>query len=120
MNFFSFLYRRSKYHWLLLLTLIFGIILASAFLASGPVLIDTLLEYGLRRTLLNANSKEDIFHLTLRETSDEDQYLRIDDHISKFIDDRVSQLEIDLIPTGNVRAIIGELLVKFHTSLLAI
>jgi ABC-type lipoprotein release transport system permease subunit len=101
-NFLSFLYRRSSYHWLLLLTLFFGVILATTFLASGPILIDALMEFGLRRTLLNANAKGDVFYLSVRESSKADEYQAMDDQVQGFLMERFDHLDIDLIPTGHV------------------
>ena len=102
MNFLSFLYRRSRHHWLLLLTLVFGIVLATTFLASGPILIDALMEYGLRRTLLNANLREDVLFLTLRQTADQDLYQVTHDQLQEFLKERLNHLVTNIVPTGHV------------------
>jgi len=101
-NFLSFLYRRSRHHWLLLLTLVFGIVLATTFLASGPILIDALMEFGLRRTLLNANLRDDVFYLTLRETADQDTFQVTNDQLQDFFKERPNHLVTNLIPAGHV------------------
>jgi hypothetical protein len=98
----SFLRHRFRYHWLLLLTLIFGVILGSTFLASGPVLVDALLEFGLRRTLLNADLREDVFYLTLRETSNQNQFEARDAQVQSFVEERLPNLVAKLTPTGHV------------------
>ena len=102
MNFLSFLYRRSRYHWLLLLTLVFGIVLATTFLASGPILVDALMEFGLRRTLLNANLREDVLYLTLRESADQEQYLVTNHQLQDFLNERLNHLVTNLVPSGHV------------------
>ncbi|MGD8398743.1 MAG: hypothetical protein PVG11_07790, partial [Anaerolineae bacterium] len=49
-----FLVRRARRHWHILLTLSLGVILATALLASGPLLVDTVVELGLRLTFQSA------------------------------------------------------------------
>lgn len=52
MNLLLFIFKRASRHWQILATLSLGVILATALLASGPVLVNTVVEFGLRRTLL--------------------------------------------------------------------
>jgi hypothetical protein len=102
MTFLSFLWRRSRHHWLLLLTLILGVLLATTFLASGPILIDVLLEFGLRRTLMNANLREDVFYLTLRESADQETYLATHDQLQDYFQNQLNQMVTNLVPAGHV------------------
>ncbi|MBN1137040.1 MAG: hypothetical protein JXM73_10660, partial [Anaerolineae bacterium] len=50
-----FLARRARRHWQILLTLSLGVIMATALLASGPLLVDTVVEMGLRLTFGSAS-----------------------------------------------------------------
>ncbi|MFL7808200.1 MAG: hypothetical protein AB8I80_06200, partial [Anaerolineae bacterium] len=50
-----FLARRARRHWQILLTLSLGVILATALLASGPLLVDTVVGMGLRLTFQSAS-----------------------------------------------------------------
>ncbi len=100
--FLTFLFRRSRHHWMVLLTLAFGVILATAFLASGPILIDALMEFGLRRSLLNANSRRDVFYLIARESSDQGDYQILDAQLQDFIHERLDDLDVAFIPSGHV------------------
>lgn len=102
MTFLSFLFRRSRHHWLLLLTLVFGVILATTFLASGPVLIDALMEFGLRRTLLNADAKSDVFYLSVKESSNRGEYQVLNDQLQDFLTERLNHLDTNFIPAGHV------------------
>ena len=74
--------------------------MATTFLASGPVLLDALMEYGLRRTLLNANLREDVFYLTVRESSNQGEYQAMDDQVQGYFRERLNHLDINLIPIG--------------------
>lgn len=51
----AFVAKRALRHWQILATLAFGVILATALLASGPILVNTVVEFGLRRTLATAD-----------------------------------------------------------------
>lgn len=55
MNLIVFILRRAARHWQILLTLILGVVIATALLASSPVLVNTVVEFGLRRTILSAD-----------------------------------------------------------------
>ena len=52
----TFLLRRARRHWHLLVTLSLGVILTTVLLASAPILVETVVEFGLRRTLETAVS----------------------------------------------------------------
>jgi len=97
-----YLLRRSKYHWLLILTLIFGVVLATAFLASGPILIDALIELGLQQTLLTADEKGDLLYLSIRELPDQENFQVIDRRVRDFMAEYLKPLEVDLIPAGHI------------------
>jgi len=101
-TFLFFLYRRSRHHWLLLFTLVFGVILATTFLASGPILIDALMEFGLRRTLLNADAKADVIYLSVRESSDQAEYQILNDQVQDFFIERLNPLDTNFVPAGHV------------------
>jgi hypothetical protein len=51
MAFLPFILRRARRHWQILLTLSLGVVLTTALLASGPLLVDTVVEMGLHLTL---------------------------------------------------------------------
>ena len=48
--------RRAAHHWQMLLTLGLGVVIATALLAASPVLVNTVVEFGLRRSLLAGDS----------------------------------------------------------------
>jgi len=59
----NYLLRRAIRHWQLFLNLSLGIVLAMALLASAPLLVDTVLEIGLRHEILAANAFDRNLHL---------------------------------------------------------
>lgn len=56
MNFLRFILRRAVFHWQILLTLSLGVMLSTGLLASGPLLVNTVVEFGLRNTLVTGDS----------------------------------------------------------------
>ncbi|MGD8794423.1 MAG: hypothetical protein PVF47_17870, partial [Anaerolineae bacterium] len=58
MAFLLFIVRRARQHWPILLTLGLGVVLATAVLASGPLLVDSVVEMGLYLTLQSAGVTE--------------------------------------------------------------
>jgi ABC-type antimicrobial peptide transport system permease subunit len=58
MAFLLFILRRARQHWPILLTLSLGVVLATAVLASGPLLVDAVVEMGLYLTLQSAGVTE--------------------------------------------------------------
>ena len=57
MAFLPFILRRARRHWQILLTLSLGVVLTTALLASGPLLVDTVVEMGLYRTLESSGAE---------------------------------------------------------------
>ena len=55
MTFLPFILRRARRHWQILLTLSLGVVLTTALLASGPLLVDTVIEMGLYLTLQSSS-----------------------------------------------------------------
>jgi len=51
---------------------------------------------------LNADLREDVFYLALREASDPNQYGAIEEQVLGFLDQQMPNLVADLIPTGHV------------------
>ncbi|MCA9929845.1 MAG: hypothetical protein KC419_15280, partial [Anaerolineales bacterium] len=83
MNFLSLIRRRASRHWQILLTLSLGVILSTALLSSAPLLVNTVVEFGLRRTLLSANPEETNLRLTVSGfiSSDPADYAALNEQI---------------------------------------
>ena len=81
-----FLLRRAIHHWTVLLTLSLGVVLATALLASGPVLIDTVIAFALRRTLLDAEPLDAHLRLTATQNGHSASYDTLDTHARALIE----------------------------------
>ena len=99
----AFILRRARHYWQVLATLALGVILASGLLASGPTLVDTAIEFGLRRVLLTADPLDAHFRLVTR---DEPEYLRfqvLQRETINLLTERFGSKVVAVIPAGNSR-----------------
>ncbi|VAW31931.1 hypothetical protein MNBD_CHLOROFLEXI01-3658, partial [hydrothermal vent metagenome] len=81
MTFWTFILRRAARHWQLLITLSLGVLLSTAMLASSPILVNTVVEFGLRRTLLAADSATSDLRLKATGRSDAAGYTTLNEEV---------------------------------------
>ncbi len=74
MTFLPFILRRARRHWQIWTTLCLGVLLATALLATGPLLVDTVIEFGLRRTLLSSEPLQSHMRVKTRAAADQATY----------------------------------------------
>jgi ABC-type lipoprotein release transport system permease subunit len=91
MTFLPFIFRRATRHWQILLTLSLGVLLATALLASGPLLVDTVIEFGLRRTLLGSEPPDGHLRLTAYASVDQAGYQALDAQVQEMLQRRLGQ-----------------------------
>jgi ABC-type antimicrobial peptide transport system permease subunit len=94
MNYLTYLLRRSVLNWQLLLTLTLGVVLAVALMASGPVIVDTVLDFSLRRSLITTDPQEAHLRLTTQDNLDLSRYAGLNDEIRNLFQSQLGdQLE---------------------------
>jgi ABC-type lipoprotein release transport system permease subunit len=76
-----FILRRARRHWQILLTLSLGVILATALLASGPLLVDTVIDMGLHLTFQSSSVTDTNLCLTTAAQVDRAGFQALDDEI---------------------------------------
>ncbi len=103
MNFFSFLVRRIRRHWQILLTLSLGVFLSTSLLASSPILVNTVVEFGLRRTLIAADPLSSNLRLKTFGRVDESSYPELDSQTQSHLRPRLQNHMIQVIPTAGTR-----------------
>ncbi|MCA9958107.1 MAG: hypothetical protein KC443_03680, partial [Anaerolineales bacterium] len=103
MNFFAYILRRAARHWQILLTLILGVLLSTALLASSPLLVNTVVEFGLRRNLLAAPPLEG--NLRLRAYSERTQasYEELSQQVTEIVERRLGAYIAAIIPSVQTR-----------------
>jgi ABC-type lipoprotein release transport system permease subunit len=99
---FIFVLRRTTRHWQILLTLGLGVLLATAMLAAAPLLVNTVVELGLRRTLTAAQPADS--NLRLVSTSFRPQevamYQQLDAQVEERLRRNLDRHLDQIIPSG--------------------
>ena len=80
-----FVLRRARRHWQLLLTLGLGVILATALMASGPLLAETVLEMGLHLTFQSSGVTDSNLRLTATAPVDEVDAQTLDAEVRRLV-----------------------------------
>ncbi|MAT99175.1 MAG: hypothetical protein CL608_18675 [Anaerolineaceae bacterium] len=98
MTFWAFILRRAARHWQILLTLSLGVLLSTAMLASSPILVNTVVEFGLRRTLLAADPAVSDLRLKAFGRFNADEYAAFDGQVQQMTNGRLGNFIDQLIP----------------------
>lgn len=77
----TFILRRARRHWQILLTLSLGVVMTTALLASGPLLVDTVIEMGLYLTLQSSSVADGSLRLTTSTQVDQVGFQALDSEI---------------------------------------
>ena len=80
-----FVLRRARRHWQLLLTLTLGVVLATALLASGPLLAETVIEMGLHLTFQSSSVPEANLRLAATAAVDQVDFSALDGEIRNLL-----------------------------------
>jgi ABC-type lipoprotein release transport system permease subunit len=85
MTFLPFILRRARRHWQILFTLSLGVVLTTALLASGPLLVDTVVEIGLHRTFQSSGVVDGNLRLTTSTQADQVAFQALDSEIQALL-----------------------------------
>ena len=85
MAFLPFVLQRARTHWQILITLSLGVILTTALLASGPLLVDTVIEMGLYRTFQSSDVARANLRLTTHTQVDQVDFQALDSEIQALL-----------------------------------
>jgi ABC-type antimicrobial peptide transport system permease subunit len=80
-----FVLRRAGRHWQILLTLSLGVIVATALMASGPLLVDTVIEMGLHLTFQSSSVTDANLRLTTATRVDQAGFQALDGEIQALL-----------------------------------
>jgi hypothetical protein len=105
LNSFSFLRQRIRHYWQVFVTLALGVVLATALLATGPVLVEAVVEFGLRRALANADPLAANLRLFTLAEPGTAVYQALNDEVHAFARTQFSPQLDQIIPSGGTRYI---------------
>ncbi|MCP5098800.1 MAG: ABC transporter permease, partial [Chloroflexi bacterium] len=102
MNILSFIRHRARQHWQILLTLSLGVLISTALLAAAPMLVNTVVEFSLRRTLLSADAADSNLRLRVDAfiSGDPADYETLDRQIQTLVQAYTGDHVADVVPTG--------------------
>ncbi len=116
-----YLVRRAARHWHLFLTVSLGVILATALLASAPLLVDTVTEFALRHKLQSSEVLDANLRLRRHAPSEEEVVRTVDAQVRAMVDrhlgDKVNQIVLAMGSYWMIPWIGGEPLVKERVNL---
>jgi putative ABC transport system permease protein len=93
MIYLPFVIRRAIRNWKVLLTLILGVVLATALLATGPLLVDAVIQFSLRSSIENSNPLSgNIFMKTTSSNYQEEDIRKIDDSMNSLLSETLGLL----------------------------
>ena len=87
-----FILKRTRRHWQILLTLSLGVVMATALLASGPLLVDTVIEMGLYLTLQSSGVADGNLRLTTSTRSASSGQAQVDQVGFQTLDSEIQAL----------------------------
>lgn len=99
----AFVMRRATRYWQVLIVLSLGVIFATALLSSAPLLINTVIEFGMRRTLLDAPPTDANLRLVLRADPDLERYRALHAAIQDIVYGYLGARLERVVPVGNSR-----------------
>jgi ABC-type lipoprotein release transport system permease subunit len=103
MNFLTYLSRRLTPYWQVLLTLALGVILAVTLLASGPVMVESVLDFALHRTLTSSDPLDANLRLVTTIEPSATQFELLNEEALVDITSRFGRYLEQVIPTGETR-----------------
>ena len=92
MAFLPFILRRARRHWQILLTLSLGVVLTTALLASGPLLVDIVIEMGLDLTFQSSGVADGNLRLTTSTHSASSEQAQVDQVGFQALDSEIQAL----------------------------
>lgn len=85
MNLLGFILHRARRHWQVLLPLILGVIIATALLASGPMLVNTIMDFAMAYKLRNADPLDANIRLTTYTAPEVGDFQEVDAKIRNLV-----------------------------------
>jgi ABC-type lipoprotein release transport system permease subunit len=103
MNFLVYLFRRLALYWQVLLTLALGIILAVTLMASGPVMVESILDFALHRTLTSSEPVNAHLRFSASIDPEASAFQVLDENLSEVVYPRVGSYLQQVVPTGETQ-----------------
>lgn len=88
----TFLINRARRHWQVLSTVLFGVLISTAFLASGPIVVNTVIDFALPHKLRSSLDENGIIYLATYNNLGEQEHNRINRQIHNILQNHLGEL----------------------------
>ena len=89
--------RRALHHWQTLLTIILGVIVATGVLASGPLLVNTVMEFALPHKLRMVSPLDSNLRISTYDALNFESYQGLDDSVHDQVEHRMGSFTQQII-----------------------
>jgi ABC-type antimicrobial peptide transport system permease subunit len=103
MNFPTYLFRRLRLYWQVLFTLALGVVLAVTLLASGPVMVESVLDFALHHTLETSEPVDAHLRFVTTVNPDVSTFQMLDKELSDVLYPRIEKYLDQVVPTGETQ-----------------
>jgi len=79
----TFLINRARRHWQVLSTVLFGVLISTVFLASGPIIVETVIDFALPHKLRSSIDENGIIYLTTYNNLGEIEHIQLNKSIQR-------------------------------------
>ena len=90
-------FKRILHHWQTFLTLLFGVILATGLLASGPLLVNTLMDFALPYKMRNVSPLDSNLRLTVFDLADATAFENLDNFIREEVNRTIGDFADEIV-----------------------
>jgi ABC-type bacteriocin/lantibiotic exporter with double-glycine peptidase domain len=88
----TFLINRARRHWQVLSTLVFGVIISTAFLASGPLLVNTVMNFALPHKIRSSLVENGSIFLSTYNNQGAETFEELDSEITNILVKNISEI----------------------------
>jgi len=94
----SFLINRATRHWQVLSILILGVLISTAFLTSGPLIVDTVMNFAIPHKIRSTLEQNGTIYLSTYNKNGEGTYWELNKGITNILTENVSEI-FDVVHT---------------------
>ena len=89
----TFLINRARRHWQVLSTVLLGVLISTAFLASGPIIVNTVIDFALPHKLRSSLNENGILYLTTYNNQGEYEHNEIKTNIHNILTTNLGEIQ---------------------------
>ena len=88
----TFLINRARRHWQVLSTVLLGVLISTVFLASGPIIVETVIDFALPYKLRSSLDENGIIYLSTYNNLGEIEHIQLNKSIQELLGENIEEL----------------------------